>query len=325
MSKSLPAGIRDSNGHWRPAKFGKESPLFRWPPSLRKIARWLFGWGEFSFPRHASYAGLAVLTFFFLWPVSWTGDALVRSSLLTYLRNLVSLIAVYGFYHFTLYVKKVQGTDGKYHPKWQATHDKKFLFNNQVLDNMFFCIVSGVTIWSAWEILYFVLRARGVAPTIQFETHTVWFIALFFIIPFWRDLHFYTIHRLIHWPPLMRTVHTVHHRNYNPGPWSGMSMHPVEHILYLSVVAIFFIVPAHPIHIFYCLQITALAPAQGHTGFHGPLYGGKWPVGDYFHYLHHKYVGCNFGGGVIPLDKWFKTYYNGEGRFVPKRRSSRRK
>lgn len=324
MSTRVPEGIRDDGGHWRPKNFGKESPLFFWPPRPQRILKWLFGWGEFSFPRHASYAGLAVLTFYFLFPSSWAGNAIVRSAGWTYLRNLISICVVCGFYHLTLYTFKVQGTDGKYHPKWQATKSDKFLFGNQVLDNMFWSIVSGVAIWTAWEVLYFVVLARGSAPAIDFESNPAWFIALFFVIPLWRDFHFYTIHRLIHWPPLMRTVHTVHHRNYNPGPWSGLSMHSVEHIIYLSVVAIFLIVPAHPIHIFYTLQLTALAPAQGHTGFHGPLYGGSWPVGDYFHYLHHKHVGCNFGGGVIPLDKWFGTYFDGEGRFAPKRRATRK-
>ena len=56
------------------------------------------------------------------------------------------------------------------------------------------------------------------------------------VIPLWREVHFYAIHRLIHWPPLYQAVHSLHHRNTNPGPWSGLSMHPVEHLLYFSAV-----------------------------------------------------------------------------------------
>jgi sterol desaturase/sphingolipid hydroxylase (fatty acid hydroxylase superfamily) len=66
---------------------------------------------------------------------------------------------------------------------------------------------------------------------------------MFFLIPLWRETHFYFIHKLIHWKPLMQTIHTVHHKNPNPGPWSGMSIHPVEHLLYFSVVLIHFVVP----------------------------------------------------------------------------------
>ena len=34
--------------------------------------------------------------------------------------------------------------------------------------------------------------------------------------------------------------------------------------------------------------------------------------GDYFHYLHHKYFECNYGGdGMLPLDRWFGTFHDG--------------
>ncbi len=31
-----------------------------------------------------------------------------------------------------------------------------------------------------------------------------------------------------------RHFHSLHHKSYNPGPWSGLSMHPVEHLLYYT-------------------------------------------------------------------------------------------
>ena len=58
---------------------------------------------------------------------------------------------------------------------------------------------------------------------------------------------------------------------------------------------------------------TALAPAHGHTGFHGKtvkgrLVKGRLPVGEYFHWLHHRYFEGNYGETTIPLDRWFGTY-----------------
>jgi sterol desaturase/sphingolipid hydroxylase (fatty acid hydroxylase superfamily) len=108
----------------------------------------------------------------------------------------------------------------------------------------------------------------------------------------------------------MRTVHYVHHKNPNPGPWSGMAMHPVEHLLYLSVVLIHFVIPSHPLHFLMNAQLTALTPAQSHHGFEGPLFG-WWTSGSYYHYLHHRYVSCNFGDGIVPMDRWFGRYYDG--------------
>ena len=35
-------------------------------------------------------------------------------------------------------------------------------------------------------------------------------------------------------------------------------------------------------------------------------------VSRYFHYLHHRYFECNYGGdGTVPLDKWFGTWHDG--------------
>ena len=74
------------------------------------------------------------------------------------------------------------------------------------------------------------------------------FIALFFLVPFIHEVGFYFAHRLLHWPPLYEVAHKLHHRNTNPGPWSGLSMHPIEHVIYFSTILLFFLIPSHPIH-----------------------------------------------------------------------------
>ena len=48
-------------------------------------------------------------------------------------------------------------------------------------------------------------------------------------------------------------------------------MHPIEHLLYFSVVLIHWVVPSHPLHFLFNAQHTALTPAPGHTGFEGKL------------------------------------------------------
>merc|ERR1711934_617800 len=106
-----------------------------------------------------------------------------------------------------------------------------------------------------------------------------WSVTWLLLIPIWREFHFYWIHRMIHWKPLYRTVHYLHHKNVNPGPWSGLSMHPVEHMQYFSVVLIHLFVPSHPVHFFFNAQHTALTPASGHLGFHGPFGEEKVPGG----------------------------------------------
>merc|ERR1712154_217646 len=88
-------------------------------------------------------------------------------------------------------------------------------------------------------------------------------------------------------------VHSLHHKSYNPGPWSGLSMHPIEHLFYYSCVwfpALF--IPQHPIHFMGNKFHATISPAPGHDGYDSPIGGG---AGGYFHYLHHAHYECNYG------------------------------
>jgi sterol desaturase/sphingolipid hydroxylase (fatty acid hydroxylase superfamily) len=206
------------------------------------------------------------------------------------------------------------GTGLQYNPRWQAKGNGIFLFDNQVLDNIFWTFISAVPIWSAYEILTFWGQANGWLPYLSWKHHPVWFVLLMLAIPMWRDIHFYVVHRLIHWPPLYRAVHCLHHNNVNVGPWSGLAMHPVEHVLYYSAVLIHWIIPSHPLHVLFDLQHLSYAPAQGHSGFERIVIrdGVAIQTHDYYHYLHHKYFEVNYGShGAIPTDILFGTFHDG--------------
>jgi sterol desaturase/sphingolipid hydroxylase (fatty acid hydroxylase superfamily) len=323
MSQSTASmGGRDRRGDWTPPEGVKLPPLFVWPPQPAKLGRWLFGYPSFFLPWNVFYAAISFLTWQYLTPslermqhleVGWIAFILAR--------NLVIICLVCGAWHLRLYVQKAQGTDYKYTSKWLAQNNPTFLFGNQVLDNIFWTLASAVPVWTAFEVLTDWAFANHYIPYVSWAAHPVWCVVLMCLIPIWRDFHFYLIHRLIHWPPLYRSVHYLHHNNVNVGPWSGMSMHPVEHVLYFSAVLIHWIVPSHPLHAMFTLQHLAFAPAQGHAGFaRVVLPGGKIVnTGDFHHYLHHKYIECNYGGdGTVPFDVWFGTYNDGTAESVEK-------
>ena len=48
----------------------------------------------------------------------------------------------------------------------------------------------------------------------------IYCVLLFIFIPIIQHIHFYLIHRLIHWKPLYDHIHSFHHKNVNVGPWS---------------------------------------------------------------------------------------------------------
>jgi sterol desaturase/sphingolipid hydroxylase (fatty acid hydroxylase superfamily) len=108
-------------------------------------------------------------------------------------------------------------------------------------------------------------------------------------------------------------VHYLHHKNINFGPWSGVAMHPIEHLLYFSSVILFWIIPSHPLHSILVLQNLALGPSVSHLGFARVVFSKKFSLDtdDYMHYLHHKYVSANFGASTVPVDKWLGTFHDG--------------
>jgi sterol desaturase/sphingolipid hydroxylase (fatty acid hydroxylase superfamily) len=155
--------------------------------------------------------------------------------------------------------------------------------------------------------------ATGWGPWTTLEQHP-WGLVIFgLLIPLIHELHFYCIHRLIHWGPLYRWVHSVHHNSVNPSPWSSLSMHPVEHLLYWSDSLIHLIIPSHPLLLLYHLHVTGTGAVIGHIGFDKIETGTDSAMDShaYAHYLHHKYFEVNYADGSIPLDRWFGTWHDG--------------
>ena len=124
----------------------------------------------------------------------------------------------------------------------------RFTFGNQVYDNIFWSLVSGVTIWTGFETLLLWAQANGIGYWISPSDNPVLFIALFVVIPSWNSFWFFCIHRALHWPPLYRLAHHVHHRNVSVGPWSGNAMHPLEHLIWMAGALVYIPVACHPVH-----------------------------------------------------------------------------
>ncbi|HET6413226.1 MAG TPA: sterol desaturase family protein [Anaeromyxobacter sp.] len=315
------AEIRGLRGEWRPARPVAMAPLFAWPWRPGAVLRWLFGYPGFLAPSNALLLAISTASYFLTQPAlercrtfqaGWMAQI--------YLRNQALIWIYYGAFYLWLYRLRGEGTRTKYDGRWPSRDSGLFLFRDQVKDNVFWTAGVAGLVWTAYEWATMWMYANGRIPFLRFGDHPVWFVGCFLLIPLWREFHFYWVHRLIHLGPLFRAVHYLHHKNVNPNPWSGMAMHPVETVLYLSVCLIHWVVPSHPFHFLFDLQHAGLAPAAGHDGFDGPLLRGTLPVGSYFHYLHHRYFECNYGESTLPLDRWFGTFRDGRAESVPPRR-----
>ena len=306
---------RDERGDWGPTYLRELPAPMVWPPRLMGTLKWLFGWPGYLWPWNTLWLGMALGTWFFLTPALASMQTFELWWIaLIFARNVGLAVLYYGGLHLYFYVANGQGTDFKYSTRGLATKSKTFLFGSQVRENMFVTLASGVTIWSAYEVVTWWVYANGLLPFMNWASDPVWFVALLALIPMIREVHFYLVHRLLHWKPVYKLAHHLHHRNVNIGPWSGLSMHPVEHVLYFSGVLVHWVIASHPIHVMYHLFHLSFSPAAGHSGYDriGAEGGKGVTIGAYMHYLHHQYFECNYGGDGLPIiDTLMGTFHDG--------------
>ena len=115
-----------------------------------------------------------------------------------------------------------------------------------------FGLFSGVTIWTGFEVLLLWAKANDIGYWFSFSDNPILFIGLFIVIPSWNSFWFFCIHRALHWPPLYRIAHHVHHRNVSVGPWSGNAMHPLEHLIWMAGALIY--IPLAAILCIFCFH-----------------------------------------------------------------------
>ncbi|WP_298916606.1 sterol desaturase family protein [uncultured Roseobacter sp.] len=333
LNDARTAGLPDSAetreaGRWnfRPQVPLAQNPLFQWPPRPAAIFRWYAAfWLEISTTTLCFV--LALAAYFVILPelaemqvLAWGGVIKV------WLANLVPQVICAGTLHYWLIMRKGQGEKTKYDPRDQARNNGTFTFGNQVHDNMFWHIASGITLWTAAQVLVFWAMANGYAPVMLFPGNPVWFVAFFVLLPIWSSFHFYWVHRLLHWPPLYKAAHALHHRNVNVGPWSGISMHPIEHLLFYTNFAIHFVVPSHPLHVLFHGYVQSTHPVFSHSGFEEIIVGDKRQAkaGVFFHQLHHRYFECNYGTVEMPWDRWFGSYHDGSAQATDETRARKK-
>lgn len=178
------------------------------------------------------------------------------------------------------------------------------IYNLDKVAHNAFWTTSGIAIWTVFENVFVFLWANGRLPYISDSTSSlIGFLAALMGVPLWRSIHFYFAHRFLHYTPLYKQVHSLHHRNTDIEPFSGLCMHPVEHLYYFACV--------FPSLVFYCSPFAflwngvhmLLSPAASHSGYEDHFQS------DVFHYLHHRYFECNYAGSDAAfMDITFGTF-----------------
>jgi len=290
-----------------------DKSVFKWPPSPGFLGRWfLRNWLMLS--ERVMMVILAAICWWLFYPSLEATQSLAFGWIFqVWAVNMDLMIAVAGGLHWYFYMHKGQGRALKFDRRDMARGNKLWNFSNQVHDNMFWSLTSGVLQLTAFQVLVMWAMANGYAPVITPMESPVLFAIGLILLPIWSAFHFYWAHRLLHVPVLYRHVHSLHHRNVNVGPWSGFSMHPVEHLIYNSSLLIHLVFPSHPITVYFHVIYLGPGAAMTHTGYEDLLIKDKrrLALGTFYHQLHHRYYECNYGNQEMPWDRWFGTFHDG--------------
>ena len=289
------------------------NPLFDWPLRLNAVWDWYRGaWLQMT--ALTVCMALAVLVWWLILPPLEAMQSVAPGWMFrVWIANLGPQILVAGGLHWWLYIRKGQDNRTKFDPRDLARNNGTFTFGNQVWDNIWWTLGSAVTVATVYQWGIFWAMANGYAPMTSFSESPVWSLLWLLLIPTWSGLHYYWVHRLEHHPKLYQRVHALHHRNVNIGPWSGISNHWYENILYFSTYWIHFIIPSHPLHVMFHAMFQQISPVLSHSGFERIIAKDTETVraGDFFHQLHHRYFECNYGTTDMPFDRWFGTFHDG--------------
>lgn len=245
--------------------------------------------------------------------------------------NFLLVLSVAGGLHWYFYMCRAQHKKLKFDHREQTRSNRNFLFSDQVKDNMFWSLSSGVLHLTFFQSISMWLMANDYVPTMSGMTNPVlfviWLVLGLVLLPIWSAFHFYWIHRFLHIPFMYKRFHSLHHRNINIGPWSGLSMHPVEHFLYMTSMCIHWVVASHPIHIIFHIIWLGPGAAMTHTGYENLLIKDKrrLALGTFYHQLHHRYFECNYGNQEMPWDRWFGTFHDGSEQATSNTRARKRK
>lgn len=313
LMNDLSFGTRDKRGNWRPNEKLKAGLIpsnnFGAKTILLSIRNYVFGWNILFFAITVFYWIAVLPTISVMATLSW------EWALKLLFVNAIGIITLYGFFEVVFYIKKKQVNRFKYNGNFPADKSSStFLFSNQNIDNFLRSIFVTVPLGTAIEVLCLWVIASGLMPMSTFTDNPIWFCVLLLSVPLLHEVYFFFTHWAMHWPPIYKWVHSVHHNSINPSPWSSLSMHPIEGLIYFGTMLIQLLLFTNPFVIIYLWNHAAYGALVGHLGFDKFEINGDKNVNShaYAHYLHHKHFDVNYSDdSILPLDKWFGTWHDG--------------
>ena len=157
--------------------------------------------------------------------------------------------------------------------------------------------------FSAFPIIYWIRTGFiSLAPDNLF-----YLIVGLIILNVWNEIHFFTVHRIMHLPFFMKNVHKVHHQSVIPTVYSVYSFHWLEATL-LSTVPILIVpfISFSPSAIALYPLTSILFNYSGHCNYRfGNGQGKSWKLFGTHHNEHHVKFKNNYGFVSDLLDRLY--------------------
>jgi sterol desaturase/sphingolipid hydroxylase (fatty acid hydroxylase superfamily) len=137
--------------------------------------------------------------------------------------------------------------------------------------------------------------------------HLLWELPVLYV---WNEVHFFAVHRLLHWGPLYRSVHIWHHRSVVTTPFSSYSFHPVESFLLGAVMPLALLI--HDFSPWALLGLTVMSLSlnvSGHLPHEHVVRGRLFILArahSRYHNLHHREFRVHYGFSQPFLDRWIR-------------------
>lgn len=204
-------------------------------------------------------------------------------------------ITLSAFYVFWVWYKqpmqplRIQQKQRSYEQQW-----RKEIRNSLVSIGIFGLMDLGVYLakQQGWTLLYDNVAQYGIP----------YLLLTMVLMLFWQDTFFYWAHRLMHWKPLYKFSHKVHHDSIDTSPFTAYSFHPVEAIVEaLPDLIIVFVLPVHWWALLGYQVASMVMNVIGHLGYEvipqnwTRHWLGQWKTSSTHHNMHHSKVNGNYG------------------------------
>jgi sterol desaturase/sphingolipid hydroxylase (fatty acid hydroxylase superfamily) len=174
---------------------------------------------------------------------------------------------------------------------------------------------------NVWSMVIFALVGSGcdwmtkhgfTASYSTFESYDWYYIPISLLLALAvNDMYFYMSHRFLHWKPMFKHVHHLHHESKSPNALSSFSFHPMEAVIQIGLMPlVLVVVPMHAYAFLGFASFFLFMSVYGHCGYE--FRGSKPEAFQIFnnaihHHQHHRYVRCNYGLYLNVWDRLFKT------------------